>query len=174
MMFRSNSKITDKFLICFVSLLLINVYSYAETFTQSVSIENEQSTNQPQASVKSSYDNTILHTEEKKEKQEPKNDLVIYDSMFSNPYAYPPYNREIIYRVVPAYQRSINVGGYSYKGYAYNYKGNAYNFNGGYYYGNNGKKHVTTLMTPVPDPNLYNQNSNMPQQQNHTQNETNK
>ncbi len=156
MMFRFNSKITDNCLLIFILFLVLIInqeISCAETYTQSLTIENIHDSNQDKYKVETDYKNTIFEEDKNKStnnKSEPERIIVIYDTPLSNPYINNRYNREIIYTIqAPPYSGRRNVTAFSYnnkglkyKGSSFNYNKNSYNYKGGLYYGQKGSVNV--------------------------------
>ncbi len=164
MMFRFSSKITDNYkyylnLILAVCFIIIPLCSYAQTYTQSITIENIHSSNREEAQVETDLKNTI-HEEIKKENvsdnKEPERVIVIYDTPLSNPYFRPYYNKEIVYIIQKPPSLGTPVSGnYSYRGSNFNYKGNAYNYKGGLYYGSKGNLNVSSVSSSNKIQNNY-------------------
>lgn len=123
-------------------MIVFPVYSNAEVFTQSYSMESSRNSSEGAAQkVETDFSPPAIYSQpEPEKKEEPQTNII-------NVYPQQTPISGAVYRITaPAPDIWFNTGGYSYSGYS------------GIYYGSNGKKYIQTPWTPVmpktaPPPN---------------------
>ena len=124
MMFLSNSRITGSkirkynfFIILTVLFFFIPIYSYAEIYTQSLTIETYDDNEVNALDKENIYKHTLYETKDttKKEKQETERVIIIDDSpsVFTSSRLYRPYTHETVYVLAPPRTRAFTASIYS-------------------------------------------------------------
>lgn len=125
MMFLSNSKITGSgikkcsnfSILLSVLFFLVPIYSNAEIYTQSLTIDTYSDNDEAAFDKENVYKHTLYETEDttKKEKKEPERVIIIDDSpsVFTSSRLYHPYTHQTVYVLAPPRTRGFTASIYS-------------------------------------------------------------